>query len=227
MSGWLNSAEIPQGKATVFLCGGTRSGKTEICTTFPNPIFIFPKNENSKATIRGRGFPYKEVGSMGELDAILEELQIWGQRGELTANNTVCLESLSHYADIVLAEIQKQYAPKDGRQLWGRFGDHFARMRTILTSLPCNVVFTALDRKKTDNDQSIIAHDVQLGGREGGLLPASCDIVAFTEQLPINPPRWRAHVQQYGHFRAGTRLRGMPHGVYDNFNYPEHIKPYL
>jgi hypothetical protein len=62
------------------------------------------------------------------------------------------------------------------------------------------------------------------------MFAASCDAVGYTEQInmgPLKPPAFRVHFQQYGAFNAGSRIRGMTQGYYDNFNYAEHLAPLL
>jgi len=232
-----NSAELQHPTVTCCFVGPTRSGKTQICATFPRPFFVFPANENSEETIRGVGFPFVRVSTMGapptipettSMDAILEQLLLWARQGKLRDFcDTICFESLSHYGEIVEGEIRRVHKYRDGRQVWGAYAAHFARLREVAFQLGTHIVFTALDRYQTDSDGNIVKHQIRVSGREGELLPASCDVVGYCEQLPSSPPRWQTHIQRCGHFQAGTRLRGMPPGLYSNFNFTEHIAPYL
>lgn len=221
---WFSTAAPKHNYVSAFLYGPTRSGKTHICGTFPNPIFIFPHNEGSEKTVAHLDRPMVHVSSMGDMREALEFLIGLDQQNRLHEwGQTVCVENLSHYAELVELELTNGGRDTMEKQ-WGKFNQHFTWMRDALFRLRAHRVLTALSRTKTKGDQ-IIGGGVQIHGQTADLVMASCDVVAYCEQ-PGNG-LWRAHCQQWKVFPGGTRLRGMPNATYDNFNFTAHIAPYL
>lgn len=231
MTQWLNTSNVVP-KARVALVGPTRGGKTEICSTFPRPAFIFPRNEDSKTTLAGKNILYKEWATVDQLNAILDELEAWGRSGDIHQMcDTICMESLSHGSDIIKAWATPRGVKGDlDEVVWNKYNAVFTRIRDVLWALPVHVVVTMLDKVKTDKRGNVIDHGPRIYGQSGDTLISSCSIVAYCEQEPAapnQPPQWSAYVQRYGAFPAGTRLPGMPTGRYISFNFPDHIAPYL
>lgn len=232
---------------SVFLYGPTRSGKTLCASTFPRPIFIFPYGEGSDKVIAGRDVPKVHIGApvadggsgsaMRDMKAALEHLLALDQMPS-TAHpgksqlydwgETVCTESLSHYAEKVILELTDNGAKEMEGKLWSKFNQHFMWLRDALFRLRAHRVLTALDTVKTKGDK-IISGGVQINGQTAQLILASCDIVGHTEQrsMGVQGSVWTTHVNTIGVFPGGTRLQGMPNMSFDNFNFPEHIAPYL
>lgn len=212
------------------LVGPTGSGKTRICSTFPNPKFIFPLNEDSKTTIMGTGLPFTEVGSTNEMIAALQSLVAANAAGHFRGEeHTVCAESFSHYSELVEAEFTRGGATDLD---WSKYNAHFKQVRDLLWSLTdCHVVVSMLDHVKTDRKGNMTSHEPKLVGRAATTFVSSCTLLAFCDQEPPTPfrnhPQWVAHTQQAGAFSARTRIPGMPPGIHPNFNFYEHIAPYL
>jgi hypothetical protein len=210
--------------------GPTRSGKTSVCASFPNPMFIFPKNEDSKTTLMGSGYPFVEVGSMRETEEVLEQLAQMQQAGAFVGQDrTVIFENLSHYADIMESEITRGGVVDLD---WNKYKSHFKRIRDLLWSLSdCHVVVTALDNVKTDKRGNVVHHGPKVSGQSADTLVSSCTLVGYCDQEPATPDRlhsrWVVHTQTAGLFQAGTRIPGMPPGIHENFNFFQHIAPYL
>lgn len=227
---WQQATALSRVMVRAAFVGPTRSGKTKVCSTFPNPIFIWTKNEDSKTTLAGTGVPYIEVGSMREYEETCEELVAMHVAGHFKGQErTIIAENLSHYSDIVDSELTR------GGQAdleWSRVNSHFKRLRDLLWSLTdCHVVVSMLDQVKTDKRGNVVNHGPKMIGKTADTLISSCTIVGYCDQEPPTldrpHPRWVVHTQSAGMFPAGTRLPGMPPGIIENFNFPTHIAPYL
>jgi len=225
MNPWMSAAQLPSHRIRCCFYGDTRSGKTHIAATFPRPVFIFPKNEGSEEVIRGNDFGMAKVNSRAEMEARLQDLLAAQNSGRIREwGDTVVIESLSHYSELFTMELT-DHGRQDMKGHWGTYSAHFTYMREVLWQLDMHVVITGLANVKTDKNGSIIKAGFKLFGQPGDLIVSSCDLVGFCEQIP--GPRWLCHVENYGKFPGGTRVRGMPNGCYENFNFAEHIAPYL
>lgn len=221
----MNAAAMPTHRIRCCFYGPTRSGKTHLAATFPRPIFIVPQNEGSEEVIRGRDLPIKKIASSAGMTATLHELLAFQRSGQLHQwGETVVVESLSHYSEIFEMELTNHGVGTMSGQ-WGKYGSHFVFMREVLWQLDAHVVFTALPAVKTDKGGGVLRAGVKLYGQPGDLLVSSCDLVGYCEQVAGN--QFLCHVENYGPYPGGTRIKGMPNGIYQNFNFGEHIAPYL
>lgn len=225
MNGWMNAAAMPTHRVHCCFYGPTGSGKTAIAASFPRPIFIIPQNEGSEETLRGLPIPVKKVNTSTEMVNTLHELLALHKSGHLHEwGETIIIESLSHYSELFEMELTNRGAgTMQGK--WGQYNSHFVFMREVLWQLDAHVVFTGLPMVKTDKNGSVIKAGVKLYGQPGELLVSSCEVVGYCEQIAGN--QFLCHVENYGGYPARTRIRGMPNATYQNFNFGEHIAPYL
>lgn len=230
-----NAGTMVQPKVRMLLCGPIRSGKTSIASTFPKPLFLFPANEGSEETVRGRqDVHYDIVDSRAKMDEVLAFLTQQHLAGTLTDwCGTVVCESWSHYSELVEAELTggrtKGGASKTLYSEWATYAGHFQNIRATLWSLPVHVVITCLDKVKQDKDGQTVGHIPKLAGDMGVMLAGACDAVGYCEQVVVGGvgPTFRTHFCRWGAFDAGTRIRGMAQGTYPNFNFGEHVAPLI
>lgn len=211
------ASEVEIAWIRAFFYGPLGSGKTEIASHFPDPVFVLPPNEGSIATLQGRAIPYRVVGDgqMGveqELRATLEELVAADRAGTLHEQygRTFVFENLSHLADSLINQWTNGGKTVPDQRTWGQLRTTMMYMRDSLVRLKAHVIFTALDKITTDESGKITSAGPRISGAAAELLPSSCDLVGVCEQLATNPPKWQVHFRSYGAWKGRTRLRGMP-----------------
>jgi hypothetical protein len=225
---WHNAAELQNPWLRLVLYGPTGSGKSHIAAGFPKPLFVFPRNENSKETIRGLGFPYTEVGGRQQMNDVLDELLAFQRSGRMAdCAETVIVESLSHYSELVEMELTEGGTRKMDFPRWGLYTAHLTHIRDVLWQLDAHVILTMLDKQKTDAEGNVVKAGVRLYGQSADLIPASSDALGYCEQVPVNPPQWQVHFRRFGPYDARTRIRNMAPGTYPNFSFAEHLAPIL
>jgi energy-coupling factor transporter ATP-binding protein EcfA2 len=96
----------------VCVYGGSGIGKTRLCATAPAPIIF--SAENGLLSLRKEKVPYVDITSY----AALVEAYKWAMTSsEAKKYQTVCLDSLSEIAEVVLGQEQKK--TNDGRRAYG------------------------------------------------------------------------------------------------------------
>ncbi len=215
-----------------FFYGPTGSGKTTLAATFPRPVFILPKNEGSIVTLRGMDIPYYEVVDMdetklrdgvGSMSHILGTLETaYHKAPNDFPFDTIVVESLSHYTDLVIEQLTKGGKLHMDQPKWGILTSHLRNVQSRLRNMDVNVVFTALDAVKELDDKSIVGGPL-IQGASAKKLPSSCDVVGYCEETgggTNKAPIHRVHFRRNGVFIARTRLKGIPAKI-DNFNFAE------
>lgn len=226
MTAWKSAAEQTGTPVRVFLAGAPGSGKTTAAATFPRPIFVFPKNEDSVKVLRGRAVPYTEVESMRDMISVLEELRAASLSGRIEQyGSTLVLDGMSEYTELVENDLSG--AGGMNRHLWGKYRNHFRQIKDLAWSLPLHVVLCAWTKRVLNEDKRVVEHGVRMTGSTSEALPGACDAIGYCEQLPSTPPRWRVHFCTYDLFRGRTRLAGMPNAAVDSFDYLQHLAPYV
>lgn len=119
----------------VLVYGRSGVGKTFLCASAPKPIII--STESGLLSIADYDIPVIEVQS---LDDLLEAYDIVSsKKGDKFT--TVCLDSLSDIAEVVLSAFRKEY--KDGRQAYGELNTGMADAIRKFRDLKRNVYFIA------------------------------------------------------------------------------------
>lgn len=212
-----------------FLYGDTGSGKTTAAATFPNPVFILPKNEGSIATLRGLDVPYYEVVDLnskvergvGGMTQIIKELEdTYFTDPDAFPFDTIVIESISHYADLVVEDLTNGGQTMMDQQKWGKLQAHMRNLQSRLRNLDVHVVFTAL-AKIDKNDDKVVIGEPLIQGQTAKKLPSSCDVIGYCEEVSAkNMQKWRVHFRRTGPYVARTRFKGLP-AVVDNFDFEE------
>lgn len=215
-----------------FFYGPTGSGKTTLAATFPRPVFILPKNEGSIVTLRGMDIPYYEVVDMdktplrdgvGSMCHILDTMErAYHKDPESFPFDTIVIESVSHYSDLVIEQLTNGGKLHMDQPKWGILTAHLRNIQSRLRNMDVNVVFTALDAVKEQDDGSVTGGPL-IQGASAKKLPSSCDAIGYCEEKGggnNTPPKYRVHFRRKGAFAARTRLKGIPPKI-DNFNFAE------
>jgi GTPase SAR1 family protein len=139
-------------KAVVY--GPAGIGKTVLCSTAPKPIIV--SSEAGLLSLSGLDIPYMEVSSLEDLDQAYRTLK--GSEFD-----TICLDSLSEIAELVLKKLKDN--EKDPRQAYLKMAEamlHFIRnFRDIKQK---HVVFITKMETKED-DVGITQHRPILPGQ--------------------------------------------------------------
>ena len=113
--------------------GTAGAGKTTLIRTLPKPIIL--SAEAGLLSLSGSDIPYIEIGSMTDLMEAYE----WLSAPEGLTYETVCLDSISEIAEVVLAS--EKAASKDPRQAYGAMQDKMADLIRAFRDLPGRHVY--------------------------------------------------------------------------------------
>lgn len=172
-------------KVTIY--GPAGAGKTTLMGTAPNPLII--SAEAGLLSLRNKDIPYIEVHNMDELFEAYE--YILSEEG--SQFKTICLDSISEIAEIVLSD-EKSKA-KDPRQAYGALLDTYLQLLRSFRDIPGrNIVFSAKMEKQTMPDGSIKYYMMLPGNKAGQQTPYFFDEVLplriFEDEETKQPVRW-------------------------------------
>jgi hypothetical protein len=199
-----NAQDIVQPWFTTFLYGPTGSGKTYCAGGFPMPLFIVPRSENSILTMRGQDVIYKKIDSTKEALGVIDHLlSVQHKDGpKALPCETVVMESLSHYTDMLVEEISASRKGQMDQQGWGQVAAHFRAMHQKLTQLECHIIYTAL--ADHPNAESGTPGRPLIQGRAREILPSACDVVAFAD---VRGAKYSVYTVPTRNYYARTRLQ--------------------
>jgi len=226
-----NTKDIVDPWTRWFLYGPTGSGKTHAAGTFPRPLFIVPPNEKSVVTLMGRDIDYVEVSCRREMNEQLRDLRsLYDRSMQLIADDklpeaeelfpwqTIVVESLSHYCELLIEDIGARGSRKMDMQAWGQLSSHLRTIHSQLSDMDVHVVYTALDKvDDAGNGQPLLT------GKNALMMPSACDVIGFCEAVPVpkgKDPLHRIHFRQFGRYPARSRFSGFPDQV-DNFDFTQ------
>jgi hypothetical protein len=210
---FLNAKNIEAPWLQIFLLGDPGSGKTQLASTFPRPVFLVPKNEQSMLTLKGHDFPYVEIDSMngpvvngvgGMLTAVRGLETAYLKNPATFPFDTIIVEQLGHYGDIVQRELSNNTQNMD-QQKWGAFLSHLLEIQAVLRRMEVHVVWTSHTKIEKINDKTAIC-GANISGQAATKIPSSCDVIAYCETGTGNKSRFRTHFQKYLGFNARARF---------------------
>lgn len=221
-----NTQQINDPWTRWFLYGPTGSGKTTAAATFPDPLFVVPSNEKSIVSLLGRDVDYVEVSSrkdMGEVLAYLRDKYTAMVGGDESAFpwQTVVVESLSHYCELLVEDISRKGQNKMDQQAWGMLSSHLRNVHSTLSDMEIHVVYTSLEQVDDAGQGRPL-----MTGKNAVMVPSACDVIGFCEAIPAQKaPTYRVHFRQFGRYPARSRFAGIPAHV-DNFSF-DRVKQHL
>lgn len=232
-----STLDIAQPWLHFFLYGDTGSGKTTAAATMPSPLFLVPASEGSELTLRGKDVDYVKIGRNAEgapvdvrnhMNGVLTDLEkraahyFAGDQDALPWE-TVVVESLTHYCDMLVASISEDGRKQMDMQKWGLVATHLQHIHSRLRRLPVHVVFTALAQLKENDGKQVVGMPA-IQGSMATKLPSACDIIGYAEELPpsrgAETPTYRIHFTKSGPYLARARFAGFPRFV-DNFTFAQ------
>ena len=217
-----------------FLYGPTGSGKTTAASTFADPLFLVPKTENSQLTLKGLDFPYIEIIDLdspltadgrGGMNKVISELSTEYHRDPNSfPYQTIVLESVSHYSDLVIESLTNGGKNAMDQLRWGLLTSHFRHLHTVLRDMQVHVVYTAL--AALEEKGSTTVGGPLMSGASKVKLPAACDVIGYCEAYGgKNKQQYRIHFQKHQNYEARTRFKMMP-TIVENFNFAQ-MEEYL
>ena len=155
----------------VLTYGQAGAGKTTALATAPAPIIL--SAEAGLLSLASSDIPYIEVQSMSTIGEIHDWLT---GSAEAKLYKTVCLDSLSEIAEVVLSE--ERAKTKDPRQAYGSMADQMQFLIRMFRDLPGkNVIMTAKLEKTQDESGRLLWGPSMPGTKTGQSLPYFFDEV--------------------------------------------------
>lgn len=215
MSFFDNAAQIRQPRFHAFLYGAPGTGKTVAASSFPEPIIASPANENGVLSLMGRDVLFKRIANGTDMLALITHLeQIQAKEGpDGLPGQTLVLDSLSHYADLVVEEIAAGRKGGMDQQGWGALAGHFRLLQTRLRNLDLHVVFTSLAETLTNDTGAAIGGRPRLAGSARDMLPSACDLILYLDvrdSVGQAAPIHRAYSRPKAGYMARTRFPSIP-----------------
>lgn len=162
----------------VLVYGGAGMGKTVLCSTAPNPIIL--SAEGGELSLRNLRIPMIEITTVQDLT---EAHQWLTSSAEAKQFQTVCIDSLSEVAEVVLNNAKRQV--KDPRQAYGELIEKMETTIRMFRDLPgMNVYMSAKMEPTKDELTGVVKYGPAMpGSKLGSKLPYFFDQVC---RLGIN-----------------------------------------
>lgn len=145
--------------------GAAGAGKTSLIPTLPAPVVL--SAEGGLLSIAGASVPFVEVQDMDTL----REAYVWlKDSAEAKPYKSVCLDSISEVAEVVLAaELRKN---KDGRAAYGEMNSTMAELIRAFRDLPGRHVYMSAKLEKSQDETGRMLYNPSMPGK------------SLTQQLP-------------------------------------------
>jgi hypothetical protein len=210
-----NTSQLHQPRVHAFLYGAPGAGKTVAAASFPEPIIASPANENGVLSLMGQDVLFKRVSSGTDMLALVTHLeQIQGKDGpDALPGQTLVLDSLSHYADLVVEEIAAGRKGGMDQQGWGQLAGHFRLLQTRLRNLDLHVVYTSLAETLTNDTGAAVGGRPRLPGSARDMLPSACDLILYLDvrdSVGQAAPIHRAYSRPKAGYMARSRFNTLP-----------------
>ena len=139
--------------------GQAGSGKTSLIPTLPNPVVL--SAEGGLLSIAGANVPYLEVRSLDDL----REAYTWcAESEEAKQFQSVCLDSISEIAEVVLAHEKK--VNKDGRAAYGEMDVQMTEIIRAFRDLPGRHIYMSAKLEKQADEMGRILYFPSLPGNK-------------------------------------------------------------
>lgn len=146
-------------KVKTCIYGEAGVGKTVLCGTAPNSIII--SAERGLLSLASTDTAAILVNNKSEVD---EAYQFLIGSHEAKQYETVCLDSVSEIAEVLLIEKKKLLG--DGRLYWPELAEDISSMiRAFRDTLPYHVVFTAKQERNKDEYTGVTSHKPSMPGK--------------------------------------------------------------
>lgn len=154
-----NTKDVGNDGIKTIVFGKSGIGKTTLLGTAPRPIIL--SCESGLLSLKGQDIPYIEINTVHDIYEAYEYL-VNGEGGEMY--DTICLDSISEIAEVMLAELKK--ISKDPRQAYGTLADEMGELiRNFRDIKGKNVVFSAKQVRRTDDNTGITSYVASMPGQ--------------------------------------------------------------
>jgi hypothetical protein len=135
-------------------------GKTVLCSTATTPVII--SAESGLLSLQDLDIKAIEVTTVDQV----REALMWCQMSkEAKGHDTICLDSISEIAEVMITEYKKEY--KDARQAYGNLADDMSRIIRDFRDLKNkHVYFSAKMQRVTDDDTGITTYKPAMPGKQ-------------------------------------------------------------
>lgn len=155
----------------ILVYGMSGSGKTSLIPTMPNPIVL--SAEGGLLSIADADVPFVEISDM---QTLMDAYRFITESGEGQAFESICLDSISEIAEVVLNAEKKK--TKDPRQAYGEL---MTQMQDLIRAFRDikgkHVYFTAKCEKQQDEQGRLLYSPSMPGAKLGQQLPFFFDEV--------------------------------------------------
>lgn len=167
-----NTREVSTERGVKILVHGVAgAGKTSLIKTLENPIVL--SAESGLLALQDHDIPYLEIKT---LDDLMEAYEWITNSKDASGFETVCLDSISEIAEVVLAEEKK--TAKDPRQAYGAMQDQMSQIVRAFRDLEgFNVYFSAKTERTTDDTGRLLWGPMMPGNKMAQALPYFFDEV--------------------------------------------------
>ena len=182
----LTSTDLVQTFVNALVYGESGVGKTTLCGTAPNPLII--SVEGGLLALANKSLPVFEVDTRNDLNEVHEWLKLSKEADKF---DTICIDSLSEVAEVLLSEEKLQ--TKDARQAYGAMADLMAVTVRGFRDFKKHVIFTAKNKKIIEESTGAISYMPSVPGQQ------------FLHGLPYFFDE--VFYMDYGKLADGTRYR--------------------
>lgn len=197
----------------VLVYGRAGMGKTTLCGTAPRPLII--SAESGLLPLRHKKLPVIEVKNIQDV----WDAYNWCRTNPHAAHiDTICLDSLSEIAEVVLAAEKKK--SKDPRQAYGGLIDEMIGLVKAFRDLPHkNVVVTAKESTETNAVTGVVRSSPSAPGKTvGPELPYLFDEVFYAATGKDNTGKTYHYLRTRPDAMVDAKDRS---GVLDEIEYPD------
>lgn len=133
----------------ILVHGPAGIGKTCLCATLPNPIII--SSEAGLLSLKDLDIPVVEITSWDQLKEVLD----WLKNSEEASDfESVCLDSISEIAEVLLAEEKK--GKVDARQAYGSMQEKMSEIIREFRDLPGKNVYMSAKQERITDDNKLL-----------------------------------------------------------------------
>ncbi len=167
-----NTRDVTSNNGVKILVHGVAgAGKTTLIKTLDKPVVL--SAESGLLALQDHDIPYMEIKA---LDDLMEAYEWITTSEDAKQFKTVCLDSISEIAEVVLAAEKK--VAKDPRQAYGATQDQMADIIRAFRDLEgFNVYFSAKTERSSDDTGRLLWGPMMPGNKMGQALPYFFDEV--------------------------------------------------
>lgn len=147
-------------KVKLLVYGTAGSGKTYLIRTLPKPIVL--SAEAGLLSLAGHDISYIEIADLESL----RKAYLWLTSEEANVYETVCLDSISEIAEVVLTNEKKH--SKDPRQAYGAMQEQVTDLIRAFRDLPNKHVYFSAKIEKTQNETGRLLFSPSMPGNKVG-----------------------------------------------------------